>query len=414
MNLSLKSLFAAVVVLGAVGACGGGPGESTPFPNPTDACEKNEDCNEDAPICDPLRGCVECQFDRDCEAAERCHDRACVPLKECDSSKECTSAQPICDVAARHCVACLRDEDCGKGARCSNEACEEVDPCVNSRDCPEGNVCDVPRGYCVECVTNSDCGEEELCVESTCKAKCASDKECVAQGLLCHREEAYCVECLRDADCPDAYYCGGGKCLEDVCPAGDAVCRDTVTTSDTVRTCLPNGSGYMDVGCSLSATCLQQGTSARCEPWICYPGSAECADTAVLSVCSADGLSKSSLDCVAMGGVCDPFWSQCVDVVCTPNEYRCEGDASFVCDPLGTALTLAESCPTTSYCEKDTGKCEPDTCAPGTKVCEGNTVRTCAEDGSRFADEDCEDEAICHEGACRPRICPGNETSYCL
>lgn len=91
MNLSLKSLFAAVVVLGAVGACGGGPGESTPFPNPTDACEKNEDCNEDAPICDPLRGCVECQFDRDCEAGQRCHDRACVPLKECHSSKTHTS-----------------------------------------------------------------------------------------------------------------------------------------------------------------------------------------------------------------------------------------------------------------------------------------------------------------------------------
>src|SRR5690606_29620990 len=153
--------------------------------------------------------------------------RACVPLKECESSEQCTSAQPVCDVVARHCVVCLKDDDCGEGARCSNETCEEVDPCVNSRDCPEGNVCDVQRRYCVECISSSDCGEEELCVENTCKAKCASDKECVAQGLLCDREAAHCVECLRDADCPESYYCGGGKCAQDVCPAGEGICHGT-------------------------------------------------------------------------------------------------------------------------------------------------------------------------------------------
>lgn len=414
MKLSFKSLFAVVVVVGAMGACGGEPGESKPFPNPTDACEKNEDCREDAPICDALRGCVECEFDRDCGAEQRCHDRACVPLKECESGEQCTSAQPICDVAARHCVVCLKDEDCGKGARCSNETCEKVDPCVNSRDCPEGNVCDVPRGYCVECVTNSDCSEEELCVEDTCKAKCASDKECVAEGLLCNREASYCVECLRDADCPEAYYCGGGKCAQDVCPAGEMTCHDRYVSGDTVLVCAPNGSTYSSIECGFYSTCVQKETSALCEPWVCSPGSAECADTKELSVCSADGLSTTTVDCAQMGGVCDPDRNQCVDVVCRPNEYRCEGGASFVCDPLGTALTLAESCPSTSYCGKNTGKCEPDSCAEGTTVCEGNAVRTCADDGSGYEDEDCGDEAVCHQGICKPRICPGNETFHCL
>lgn len=414
MNLSLKSLITVLVVVGAVGACGGEPGESKPFPNPTDACETNEDCSENAPICDELRGCVKCQFDRDCDSGERCHDRACVPLKECESSEQCTSAQPVCDVAARHCVVCLKDDDCGEGARCSNETCEEVDPCVNSRDCPEGNVCDVQRRYCVECISSSDCGEEELCVENTCKAKCASDKECVAQGLLCDREAAHCVECLRDADCPESYYCGGGKCAQDVCPAGEGICHGTFVPGDTVRVCAANGSEYSVVWCDFYDTCVQEDDSASCEPWVCFPGSASCEGTKELSVCSADGLSKSAVDCTKMGGVCDPLSVQCVEVVCAPNEYRCEGQASFICDPLGTSLTLSESCPVTSYCDKETGKCQLDKCAEGTTVCVGNVARTCADDGSSYVDEDCGDEAVCHEGTCKPRICPGNGTFHCL
>lgn len=418
---SLKSYLIVTFLLGAFAACGNGPepgSDLDAFPDPTEECKKDEDCSEAAPICDELAGCVACQFDKDCAEGQRCHERECIAKVPCTSSQECTTAQPICDGSQGVCVVCLKDPDCGPDARCVSEACEEVEACVNSRDCAEGTVCDLGRSYCVDCVADLDCGEEQVCVENTCQAKCVSDKDCVSEGLLCDRDAAHCVECLRDVDCPDVYHCAGGKCTADLCPSGEAACDDiaSIGSRQAVFTCNENGSGYAVDTCSSSSTCLQSGDFAQCQPWVCYPGAAECADTNNLSVCAADGLSATKVDCSKMGGACEPGPDACVDVVCAPNQYSCESGVSMVCNARGTGLSLAESCPETSYCSEATGRCEPDACTAEAAVCDGNVVMKCAVDGSGYAKaEDCEkSDALCRDGLCRPVICKGSLTYDCL
>lgn len=153
-----------------------------------------------------------------------------------------------------------------------------------------------------------------------------------------------------------------------------------------------------------------------CETWECSPGLTECADTENLEVCANDGLSKTTIDCSKMGGACEHARGECVDVVCTPNEYQCEEGISLICNSRGTALSLGESCPSTGYCSKESGKCEPDVCRAGITVCDGNVVTTCAPDGSGYSDTlDCEkSDSLCRDGVCRPVICEGSGTYDCL
>jgi hypothetical protein len=390
-------------------ACTGAPTDLDAFPNPTEECTADTECPGGAPICDELAGCVACQFSEQCDEGERCHQRECVPAPSCNNSTDCPEAQPACDIVQGYCVECSVNADCGADARCLAQTCEPATACVNSRDCADDEVCDLASGFCVECAADLDCPAEHACVDNACQPKCASDKECVDDGLLCDRTLAHCVECLRDVDCPDAYFCAAGKCAADVCATGSALCS---TSKTEIHGCNENGSAYVAAPCPPGSTCAEGDAGPACEDWICTPSATGCETPTRLQVCSSDGLTLSTIDCAEADGACE--YGACVDVVCTPAEYSCVNGTSMLCNTAGTRLDPIATCAISTFCSATSGTCEVDVCVAGQPACDGNVATVCKTDGSGYEEgTDCEDdEEICWAGQCLPEVC--SEGTHCF
>lgn len=406
LGLTLCALSLSVA---AFVACTGAPTDLDAFPNPTEECSEDTDCPGSTPICDELAGCVECQFNEQCAEGERCHQRDCVPAPSCTASTDCPDEQPACDIVQGYCVECASNADCGEDARCLAQKCEPATACINSRDCTDDEVCDLANGFCVECASDLDCPAAHACVDNACQPMCASDKDCVDDGLLCDRTLLHCVECLRDVDCPDVYFCAAGKCAPDVCVTGSTLCSADKTE---IHGCNENGSAYLAAPCPLASTCAEGDAGAVCESWICTPSATGCETTSLLQVCSPDGLSLGKIDCSQEGGACES--GACIDVVCAAGEYSCENGVSMLCNATGTQLNPVVTCPIETFCSETSGQCEADVCIAGQPVCDGNVATACKGDGSGYEEgTDCEDdEEICWAGQCLPEVC--SEGTHCF
>lgn len=419
MPLRLLLLLSFVAtLLGLVGGTACSPGEPVqsrgPSTNPRVACAADADCRGSAPICDPLRGCVACQFDTQCGDGQRCVDRSCEAFVTCTEEADCAGTEtPACDLATGICEECLLDADCGADRRCVRKQCEAATACTNSRDCGADRVCDRATGWCVECVADADCGAESACVENACVARCSSDKECVAAGLLCNVAGGFCVECVAHADCPASYHCSAGACEIDACQSGQGRC-------DAVRNaalqCNEQGSDYLPVLCPTGSSCEEKDGSASCAPWTCEPLSASCSeDGSTLRVCAENGLGFSEeVDCTDNGGTCQG--ASCVDVVCEPNTKTCSGSSVTLCNTNGTSFTVTQTCSPSQHCDSESATCQLDVCSQGLFVCDGNVARRCNADGSGFESGGTNCSAtgdVCHAGQCLPQICtPGSRHCY--
>lgn len=397
-------LAGAFVLLGAIIACSSETPPSGPYTSPI-LCTSDAECSGGKPVCDPLRGCVACQRDAHCEEGHRCVDRSCETLVTCSKEADCEGTRWVaCDVERGVCEECLVDGHCGENRRCVEKTCRAATPCTNSRDCPSDTVCDRATNWCVECVTASDCGEESTCVENVCVSRCASDKDCVAQGMLCDVAGGYCVQCIADVDCPESYHCARGACLVDVCGRGEGSCNVSLNAA---LSCNLQGSGFVPVLCPTGATCAEDGASSACEPWICDPFSTRCSeDGSTLRVCTANGLDADEVDCAAAGGVCRD--GACVDVICEPNAAVCDDSNLMRCSEDGTTLSFVTSCLVGEFCDAEEGACQEDLCAHDAAVCVGNVAKTCNADGSGYEDEETDCSATgetCFGGTCFPELC---------
>ncbi len=393
-----------------------------PYANPTTTCAQNADCGGDTPICDPLRGCVACQFDTECADQQRCVNRACEPLLRCSTHVDCAETEtPACDGETGICEQCLLDEHCGGGKRCLDNRCQLATECLNSRDCGDDRVCDRASGWCVECAGDADCDEDATCVENACVSRCSSDKDCAAQDLLCSPEGGFCVECVANVDCPESYHCVSGSCEIDVCQPGDGRCE---ATENAALNCNDSGSDFVPVLCPSRTTCVEEDGSAACAPWVCVPGTPSCSDDgSTVRVCAVDGMGfTDSMNCGDQGGTCEG--GTCVDVVCDADESLCSDGSIYRCNTTGTALTLTAACAVTSHCDEETVTCEPDVCIQGTPTCNGSVATTCNADGSGFdsGGTDCSDTGeTCFQGQCLPELCDsgvrhcyGGSVYFCL
>lgn len=133
----------------------------------------------------------------------------------CQSSRECSAAGLVCDVASMTCVECNADADClDASSVCVAHACRAITTCRSSRECP-GQVCNATLGYCVDCVADLDCPGSQVCQSSACvtpPTACTSDRMCSAQAQVCDLVRGQCVDCVRDADCT-----GGTSCVRNAC-----------------------------------------------------------------------------------------------------------------------------------------------------------------------------------------------------
>ena len=266
----------ALVVLGSVIGCSpeSPVGSGSPYSNPTTDCFSDADCSGGKPVCDPLRGCVACQFDSQCDEGERCVERACEALVTCSQAGDCAGTNtPACDRGTGTCEQCLLDGDCGSGERCVAKRCQAATACTNSRDCGDDRVCDRASGWCVTCLSAADCDEESTCVDNACVSRCSSDKDCTGQNLLCNVDGGHCVECVAHVDCPTSYHCAAGTCEIDVCERGAGRCDPF---QNAALGCNQEGSDFVPVLCPTGTSCSEEEKSASCAPWTCEPFSAQC------------------------------------------------------------------------------------------------------------------------------------------
>jgi hypothetical protein len=400
--LGIRLLIGCGVAIGPL-ACG----EDRPPPKDPPAaelCEVDDECQTGR--CDPRTGCVECLFDHDCADGERCDERACREVIPCDDASDCGGASyPVCELGAGECVACLEDGDCGGTAHCVEYRCEVYDPCAVDADCAEG-VCDTARGQCVECVERADCGGERACVDNFCVTPCARERDCSLDEPICG-PAGYCVECAVHAHCPDVYHCAEGRCAIDVCENADQRCG---ADERAVETCAASGSGYVAAACDPRQSCTSASGDPECVDWMCEPESERCnSDATELEVCSANGLTIASrTDCAERGEIC--IAGDCIAPTCEPGEVSCEDGDLYRCSDDGTERQLEQACSVDELCNAAEQTCIPLLCQANTLVCDGDTVRSCNEDGTGYTGDPlaCDATEACFEGACLPRICVGS------
>jgi hypothetical protein len=132
----------------------------------------------------------------------------------CESDKECTGYDLLCDTAQDKCVQCFSGDDCKLAQNCVSGMCRARTSCEDSRDCTSDEVCNEPVGICVECMANRDCATGEKCVDQACVGAqvCEFTSDC-DDGLLCDVDAGMCVTCRDDDDCPSSRTCMAGECV---------------------------------------------------------------------------------------------------------------------------------------------------------------------------------------------------------
>lgn len=177
----------------------------------------------------------------------------------CQSDKDCTATDQVCDVPRLVCVECLTATDCGEDADCEDGKCQAFVPCVSSKDCSADQVCDKTLARCVECIGANDCDAGQLCINSECRPTCASDKDCSALDQVCDTVGGYCVGCMTNDDCAPSQYCGASnECVADVCQSGSVQC-----SGDALMTCNAAGTGFDQQACPDG--CVSDDGPAHCD-----------------------------------------------------------------------------------------------------------------------------------------------------
>jgi hypothetical protein len=364
-------------------------------------CSSDEDC--DSGRCDPRQGCVACLFDHDCSDGERCDARTCREVIPCDGEADCGGPNyPICDLAAGECVACLEGSDCGGTAHCVDQRCVPYEACSSDDACAEG-VCDSAAGECVECVESADCGGERACIEQKCVTPCVRERDCPADSPVCG-PAGYCVECAVHAHCPDVYHCSEGGCALDVCENAQTRCD---AGGLAVESCASSGSGFIGSACDARQSCTSASGTPECLDWVCEPEAESC-DATVVELCSANGLEiVSRTDCAERDETCQA--GACVARVCQAGEVACRDGDVYRCSADGSGDALERSCDVDELCNAELADCVPLICEPNLPVCDGDTARTCNDDGTAYAggSVECDAAEACFEGQCLPRVCTG-------
>lgn len=305
----------------------------------------NDGCVANAPVCsdDLLTTCAAngagpLPGGEACPADSACYDGACLPLL-------CTDEYVCADNALYHC------ENNGTFLR-------------------SGPICDVSQ-YC---------SEEALgCLQDVCAAGAPSCNGSIA--TTCNEDGSGYIGASTDC-AASGLVCSSGACVPGICSPGEFFCVD----GNVVR-CSADGASY-----TLRYVCFPPGE--YCSPGNkdclldrCHAGELSCVDDR-LGICAEDGsdvLPAGSTDCAANGQVCEE--NACVDVICEPNQYVCNGQNIDLCSPKGTYSTYVKTCKAGTFCDSSLTPvaCVPTTCLAGAPACNGERLATCNADGTGYA-----------------------------
>ncbi len=136
--------------------------------------------------------------------------------------------------------------------------------------------------------------------------------------------------------CPDPQICDQGQCIDPDCTLGQATCLNlrTLQTCEDVEG-IPT---FTEVTCGGDEVC----DAAACQARVCDPDALPtCEDLDTALVCEPPGLSVTPQDCFP-GQVCVD--QGCQTQLCNPGTTICRGDNVEICNEVGTAYVLVETC----------------------------------------------------------------------
>ncbi len=316
-----------------------------------------------------------------------CSTTALAKAAPCDDGDACT-ANDSCDAGAckagTQICACSADADCA--------AKEDGDPCNGTLYCDaKSGTCQLNPASIVTCPTAG----EGPCVANSCvKATGLCQLHAKAAGTGCDDGEA----------CTAGDICSGGVCKPgtNLCACkGDADCA----AKDDGDQC--NGKLYCQVSkgsCEVNpasvVVCPTVDDSA-CAKNTCQPKTGACALAVAATNTACEDGSACTVGDVCDGGVCQPG----TDVCPCSSDAQCEA-----------TLGDGDLCNGVLFCNKQSGKCQPNaasavtcktvddtecvkaTCDPKVGVCKPKSVA----DGSKCDDGDvCTKAEICSAGLCQ-------------
>lgn len=223
--------------------------------------------------------------------------------------------------------------------------------------------------------------------------------------------------------CSNGQSCSFGQCLpplgepktpelpaDSICEAGSKRCQ-----GGDVYLCEKDGRGLtLLAACQVGQACDSE--LAACVAKVCEPGQVTCDGSRVVT-CNDFGSSWRSdpTDCATDGKLC--VNGNCVTQLCAPNAAYCQDGNLFLCDNAGRSGTLLRVCdPQTEHCEGVIAAgvgCRRNECETGQTVCDGNTAKACAADGTVPATgTDCGVDHYCADGQCVLLTCAPGST-YC-
>lgn len=214
------------------------------------------------------------------------------------------------------------------------------------------------------CTTSRECAIGLFCsARGTCLSRCTEDAEC--SSGLCEVASGACRECMGDARCRELKNDDNAYCDLDY-----HVCRVACEA------------------CAADQVC----TGGRCGPKPAEDGDGELER-------ETDVEQAEVATCPSVGGkICQAGCRECVGA-----------QEAQVCMDNGNGFS-SEPCLISEYCEVASGQCKTQVCTPESKVCEGDTQKTCSKDGSRWDALPCPASQICSGGSCVDRICENLES----
>ncbi len=323
-----------------------------------------------------------------------CQGNACI-IGNCHAAGDCNNVAQVCNSFT--CGMCSATSDC-TNAYGANHVC-------TGGQCVSGN-----------CNTSSECGGNQLCINHACTA--------------CTAGPTGDAQCVADTSTYGAMHI----CLSGQCVAGD--CHDTTTECTGGKICGISAAhmcGSCGSGTSGDAACVAAYTSGNicvagaCAQGDCHDTDTECPAGKICGVSSlhtcgnCDTGTAGDTECAS-----DPHYTSadiCFQGLCgAGNCHATSADCSGTNAGLICGVTLANtcgSCTSDSQCQSDpfyindicnktTGKCESNTCAPNNATCTDNTSDFCC-GGSCVAGNCCVDTDCGAVG----KACVGHTCSTC-